>query len=163
MQTTPTGTHEDLSTEERAAAISLCDRLIGICRDGELGFHTAADDVRSPACKNLFLAYAWQRAQFAGELTAMVRRLGGQPTQGGSVTGLLCRDLVDLRATGSERSLSTVVAECERGEVTALRAYEECARRAPHGAVATVVTRQYAAIKTAHDNVRSLRDMRQSG
>jgi uncharacterized protein (TIGR02284 family) len=151
----------DLASDH--ASIALLNRLIGICKDGELGFRNAAEDVRSPACKNLFLAYARQRAQFASELQSLVTHLGGRPAREGSLAGLLHRGLMDLRAAVGERSLASVVSECERGEDTAVRAYEEVARELTRGPAAAVIQRQYAAVMTAHDNVRSLREVRQSG
>ena len=66
------------------AVMSTLNNLIETCKDGENGFHTAADSVTNSQLRTLFNTYARQRAQFAAELQAEVRRLGGDPERTGS-------------------------------------------------------------------------------
>ena len=54
--------------------ISTLNNLIETCKDGENGFRTASDGVKNQELKALFLTYSQQRAQFASELQAEVRR-----------------------------------------------------------------------------------------
>jgi len=60
-------------------AISTLNDLIETCKDGELGFRTAAEGLKSPDTKAKFLEYSRQRAEMVRELQAEVRRLGGDP------------------------------------------------------------------------------------
>ena len=59
--------------------ISTLNNLIETCKDGQDGFRQAAEGVKHTELKTLFLTYAQQRAQFAGELQSEVHRLGGTP------------------------------------------------------------------------------------
>ena len=142
--------------------IPVLNRLISICKDGQFGFLTAANDVKTPACKSLFLTYARQREQFAAELQNVVLRFGAEPETDGSITGLIHREWIDLKSKLTQRNMTSVVEECERGEDTAVKAYAEALRFALGPDVTPIVQRHYAAIKTAHDNVRSLRHLRPS-
>jgi uncharacterized protein (TIGR02284 family) len=67
--------------------IKTMNDLIETSRDGEQGFRTCAQGVTSPNLKTLFEAAARRCAEGAAELEAKVRGLGGQPAQGGSVSG----------------------------------------------------------------------------
>ena len=142
--------------------IPVLNRLISICKDGQYGFLTASNDVMTPACKTLFQTYARQRAEFAAELQNIVSRLGADPETDGSITGLIHREWMDIKAKITERNMTSIVEECERGEDTAVKAYAEALKFDLGPDVTPVVQRHYAAIKTAHDNIRSLRNMRRS-
>ena len=54
---------EEIMTEHNERWV--LNRLIAICRDGERGFRYAANHVRNPTVKALFLEIASQRDQFA--------------------------------------------------------------------------------------------------
>ena len=142
--------------------IPVLNRLISICKDGQYGFLTATNDVKTPACKTLFQTYARQRAEFAAELQNIVSRLGAEPETEGSITGLIHREWMDIKAKITERNMTSIVEECERGEDTAVKAYAEALKFALGPDVTPVVERHYTAIKTAHDNIRTLRNMRRS-
>ena len=66
--------------------ISTLNSLIETCKDGELGFKTAAEGLQSADVKAKFLEYLRQRAEMARELQAEVRRLGGDPEKSGSMS-----------------------------------------------------------------------------
>src|SRR5215213_2924601 len=106
-----------------AQVIATLNGLIQTCRDGEEGFRTAAEGVGSPELKELFGGYARQRAGFAGELQDEVRRLGGEPVEGGSVTGSVHRGWMGLKAALTGEDERAILGECERGEDSALAAY----------------------------------------
>src|SRR5215207_11725423 len=106
-----------------AEVISTLNGLIETCRDGREGFRAAAEGVRSAELRELFHAYARQRASFAGELQDEVRRLGGEPEQTGSLVATLHRGWMGLRAALEGDDDAAVVSECGRGEDVALSNY----------------------------------------
>src|SRR5918911_5383484 len=108
--------------------ISTLNNLIETCKDGQNGFQTAADGVKNGELKTLFLTYAQQRAQFAGELQAEVRRLGGDPETTASTVGALHRGWINLKAAITGEDEGAIISECERGEDGAVRAYEDALR-----------------------------------
>src|SRR5215216_6843247 len=92
-----------------AEVISTLNELIETCRDGQEGFRTAAEGVKSAELRELFRGYARQRANFVGALQDEVRHLGGEPEQTGSLVASLHRGWMGLRAAlegGDERAIA---------------------------------------------------------
>ena len=138
-------------------AISCLNNLIETCKDGQEGFKTAAEGVTRPDLKTLFLTYSQQRAQFAGELQNEVLRLGGDPEKTGSVAATLHRGWIDIKSAVTGKDDNAIIAECERGEDSAVKNYEEATRDENLPAsLRELVGRQYASVKEAHDRIRSL-------
>lgn len=146
-----------MNTDDKA--LEILNELIETNRDGEEGFRTAADGVADPQIKRLFAIYAVQRADFAAELAAEVRRLGGSPDRRGSMAGSLHRGWINVRSAVSGGSAPAVLAEAERGEDATKTAYERALSEAALPAdLRTIVERQLASVLQAHDRVRGLRD-----
>lgn len=138
--------------------ISTLNNLVETCKDGENGFRTAAEGVQKSDLKALFNNYMQQRAQFASELQAEVRRLGGDPEKTGSIAATLHRGWINIKSTVTGMDETAVLAECERGEDSAVKNYQEAMRENLPAEAQTVVQRQYILIKEAHDRIRDLRD-----
>ena len=130
--------------------------LIETCRDGQEGFRTAAEAVSDGELRRLFHEYSRQRARFVGDLQDEVRRLGGDPENSGSIIASLHRGWMGLRAAVTGRDDRAILAECERGEDSALSNYRTALGRDLPASVRSLVERQFAEVKAAHDRVRSL-------
>jgi uncharacterized protein (TIGR02284 family) len=138
-------------------AIACLNNLIETCKDGQDGFRTAAEGVSRPDLKTLFNTFSQQRAQFGAELQNEVLRLGGDPEKTGSVAASLHRGWIDIKSAVTGKDDNAVISECERGEDSAVKNYEEAARDENLPAnLREIVQRQYAAVKEAHDRIRSL-------
>lgn len=137
-------------------AISTLNNLIETCKDGENGFRTAAEGVTNAELKTLFNTYSQQRAQFAAELQGEVRRLGGDPEKTGSVAATLHRGWIDIKSTVTGQDENAIIAECERGEDSAKKNYEEALGENLPANVAEIVQRQFGQVKEAHDRIRNL-------
>ena len=72
-------------TTDNDEVISTLNDLIETCRDGEKGFRTAAENVKSADLKTLFTGISQQRAKCAVELQNEVRRLGGEIARAASL------------------------------------------------------------------------------
>ena len=136
--------------------ISTLNNLIETCKDGQNGFQTAADGVKNSELKTLFHTYSQQRAQFAGELQGEVRRLGGDPEQTGSVAATLHRGWIDIKSAVTGEDENAVISECERGEDSAVSNYKDALNENLPADVRSIVERQYAQVKEAHDRIRAL-------
>lgn len=136
--------------------ISTLNNLIETCKDGENGFRTAADGVKNGELKTLFNKYAQQRAQFAAELQSEVRKLGGDPEKTGSVAATLHRGWIDIKSTVTGEDEGAIIAECERGEDSAVRNYQDAMKETLPASVQTLVQRQFTQVKQAHDRIRDL-------
>lgn len=140
-----------------ANVIATLNNLIETCKDGQNGFQTAADGVKNVDLKTLFHTYSQQRAAFAGELQQEVRRLGGDPEKTGSLAATLHRGWIDIKSAVTGEDEAAVISECERGEDSAKRNYEDAlADENLPGNIRAIVERQYAQVKEAHDRIRSL-------
>ncbi len=136
--------------------ISTLNELIGTCRDGQRGFQTAAEGVADAALRELFYFYSRQRGGFAGELQDEVRRLGGDPEESGSAAAALHRGWMEIRAAVAGGDANAVIGECERGEDAALAGYRAALNVDMPANVRSMVERQFAEVKEAHERVRNL-------
>ncbi|MDQ3818903.1 MAG: PA2169 family four-helix-bundle protein [Acidobacteriota bacterium] len=136
--------------------ISTLNNLIETCKDGEQGFRTAADGVKRGDLKTLFNAYSQQRAQFAAELQSEVRHLGGDPERSGSVAATLHRGWIDIKSAVTGEDEGAVISECERGEDSGVRNYEDALKEDLPANIRSIIERQFMEIKEAHDRIRAL-------
>ncbi|MBC8011529.1 MAG: PA2169 family four-helix-bundle protein [Burkholderiales bacterium] len=145
--------------EIRTATAKHLDHLISICKDGEAGYRAATDDTKDLELKSLFTRLARQRGDFAAELQLYVQRLGVEPCDSTSVAGSVHRGWIGLKAVLTKDNSHAVLAECERGEDSAVAAYREVLADAPlESAHRLVVSTQSVAVQAAHDEIRALRD-----
>ena len=140
----------------REELIECLNDLIQTCRDGESGFETAADYVKDGNLKELFIDCSVQRAQFASELESEVRQLGGSPAKSGSVSAAFHRGWMNIKAIVTGGSDDAIVAECERGEDTALENYQRVLKQNLPPNVLPVAKHQFTEIKRSHDRIRAL-------
>lgn len=138
------------------AVISTLNNLIETCKDGQNGFQTASEGVKNSELKTLFLGYSQQRAQFAGELQNEVQRLGGDPENTGSVAATLHRGWINIKSTVTGEDEGAVIAECERGEDSAVRNYKDALSQDLPENIRSIVQSQYTQVQEAHDRIRTL-------
>src|SRR5437762_14142355 len=135
------------------------NNLIETLKDGEKGFKEAADAVKDPELKSLFTEYSAQRHQFASELQTELRSLSGaEPETGGSAAGAMHRGWINLKSAITSKDEGAILAECERGEDSAVQEFEKAMRNDLVSPVRDIVSRQYSEIKSAHDRIKNLRD-----
>ena len=141
---------------------STLNDVIQTLKDGQKGFQTAAEDIESSELKSLFSEYSLQRSKFAGELQELERSLGeSEPEDEGSIAGALHRGWIDLKSALASRDEYAILAECERGEDVAVKAYKDALDDPDLPAnVRQTLQTQYAGVKAAHDRVKALRDSR---
>jgi uncharacterized protein (TIGR02284 family) len=146
-----------MSTTPDPAAVAALNALIQTCKDGEEGFRAAAAAVKTPRLAALFSQYSRQRALFARQLQAAVRRLRGEPQTEGSLTGALQRSWVSLKAfAAGDHNEDMIIMACERAENAALKSYEDAlTANLPRSARSTIQA-QLAEIKNVHDRIRAL-------
>ena len=139
---------------------SLLNELIETLKDGQEGFRSAAADVESSDLKTLFSQYSLQRSKFAGELQTLTRSLGAEdPEKEGSVAGALHRGWINLKAALTSKDEHAILAECERGEDSAVAEYQKTLEAEKWSAnIETVLRAQLAKVRAAHDRIRDLRD-----
>jgi uncharacterized protein (TIGR02284 family) len=130
--------------------------LIETCKDGEEGFRTCAEDIKSTELKSMFTTAAQRCAQGAAELQAEVQRLGGKPERTGSLSGSAHRRWLDIKSAIMGKDDAAVLAECERGEDVAKSSYQKALAKDLPPAIRSIVERQYEGVLQHHDRVRAL-------
>src|SRR5436190_8480579 len=113
--------------------------LIETCKDGEYGFRTCAEHVKSEQLRRVFLERAESCRRGATELQAEVARLGGKAEDDSSTTGTLHRGWVDLKAKLTGDSDQAALDECERGEDAALERYRDAIKEDLPSDIAAIV------------------------
>src|SRR5919108_547461 len=96
--------------------VSILNGLIATCKDGEEGFRTAAEGLKDPGTKSLFLQFSRERGEMARELEAEVRRLGRDPDESGSMSGAIHRGWMNIKSAITGKNDSSIISEAERGE-----------------------------------------------
>jgi uncharacterized protein (TIGR02284 family) len=140
-------------------AVLVLNSLIRVGRDAEQGYLTAADGVAEPELVQLFADYALQRARFVAELQERVRALRADPENIGSVAGDVHEIAMGLKTAIEASEAHGILAECERGEDVAVKAYRTAlGERDIDKQTREIIQRQYEFVQAAHDRVRQLRD-----
>lgn len=138
--------------------VQVLDDLLETCRDGEYGFRTSAENTDSAHLKSVFLRHSAECGSAALELEAEIRRLGKEPSTGGTIAGALHRGWVTVKSAFTSRDDKSVLEECERGEDTAVAQYRKALKQPLPSAVRALVQRQAQGAQRNHDEVRDLRD-----
>jgi uncharacterized protein (TIGR02284 family) len=131
--------------------------LIETCRDGQNGFEAAAKAIKDPSLQAELTQYSLQRQRFAADLEMAVDS-PNVASDSGSASAALHRGWMNLKAAIASNNRYEVLAECERGEDSAVKAYREAigSHLAPN--LDTLIESQYSQVQRVHDRVKELRD-----
>jgi uncharacterized protein (TIGR02284 family) len=140
--------------------ISAINGLIETLKDGQEGFRQAAEAVKDSQLKMLFSEYSLQRSRFAGELQNEAIAMGEHnPENTSSTAGAMHRAWINLKSALTSGDDHAVLAECERGEDSAVNEYKKAMEEEELSApIRETISRQYTDVKNAHDRIRALRD-----
>ncbi|HKP05290.1 MAG TPA: PA2169 family four-helix-bundle protein [Chthoniobacterales bacterium] len=140
--------------------ISTINDLIETLKDGQKGFREASEAVEDTRMKSIFSEFSLQRARFAGELQNEAISLGEHnPENTSSAAGAMHRAWINLKAAITSRDDHAILAECERGEDSAVNEFRKAMEGGELSApIREIVSRQYAEVKRAHDRIKELRD-----
>ena len=150
---------------QTSTVISTLNSLIETLKDGQEGFRQAAEAVKDSQLKTLFGEYSLQRSKFAGEIQNHVIQLGeSEPEKTSSTAGALHRAWINLKSAVTAQDDHAILAECERGEDSAVAEYKKAMSDDAHlsAPIRETVSRQYQEVKAAHDHVKALRDASQN-
>ncbi len=146
----------DVATNDEV--VSVLNDLLENSRDGEYGFRACAEEVESPAAKQLFAGRADQCRQAEAELIELITRYGGTPADGGTAAGALHRGWVHVKGSLGANSELSILESCERGEDTAVARFRKALKQTLPADVREVVARQAEGAQRNHDQIRDLRN-----
>ena len=145
-------------TTKNDEIVSTLNDLLESCRDGEYGFSTSAEHTKSADLKTLLTRHAQECRTAGQELQALIRQMGGEADEGGSMSGALHRGWVSVRGTLSGHSDQSMLDECERGEDSAVASYRKALSQDLPANVRSVVEKQAQGTQKNHDEIKALRD-----
>jgi uncharacterized protein (TIGR02284 family) len=145
-------------TANAEKVVEVLNDLLENSRDGEYGFRACAEEVESPQLKQVFQNRSADCARGAGELVQLIRRFGGSPDDGGTVSGAMHRGWVHVKGTVGANSALSMLEECERGEDAAVARYRKALKEDLPADVRAVVQQQADGAQRNHDEIKRLRD-----
>jgi uncharacterized protein (TIGR02284 family) len=137
--------------------VKVLNDLIRTSEDGERGFKAAAERAEDANLKSMFEDRAMTCHSAATELQSLVRSLGGNPADSGTVAGAAHRGWAKARAAVGDNNVA-MLEEVERGEDVAKAAYAKALDADLPADVMQVVDEQYQGVLRNHARVRDLRD-----
>ncbi|SEK10392.1 MULTISPECIES: PA2169 family four-helix-bundle protein [unclassified Variovorax] len=146
---------EPLSNDDVADVLN---DLLENTRDGEAGFRTCAEEVKSARLQEVFAVRAAQCRSAAAQLAELVVSYGGKPAESGTASGALHRGWVHVKGAVGANSELSILEECERGEDVAVARYRKALKQQLPQAVRQVVSSQAQAAQRNHDQIRDLRN-----
>jgi uncharacterized protein (TIGR02284 family) len=138
--------------------ISVLNDLIETSEDGVKVFRTCGDAVTNSEAQTFFNDRVRLIERGDAELRAEVRRLGGDPTNRGTVRGALRRAAINLTSAITRKDEAAVLEQCARAVDAAVENYEEALRKDLPPEVRAIVERQYRGVLENRDRVRTLKD-----
>jgi uncharacterized protein (TIGR02284 family) len=143
---------------ERTDEISTLNTLLTTLIDSITGYEDAAANAEGSRFQQLFRERAGERQRVVESLRSEVRRLGGEPEDGGSFLGKTHQRFLDLKAAVTGRDDKAIINEVERGE-DYLKEKFEAAISSGHlsGESRAAVESAYQSVRSGHDQISQLK------
>jgi uncharacterized protein (TIGR02284 family) len=149
---------------DRQDEISTLNNLIVTLIDSINGYEDAAANSEGRRFPQMFRDRANERQRIVEDLRAEVRRLGGEPEQGGSFLGRAHQSWVDLKTAITGRNDKAIIDEVERGEDYLKQKFESALDSGKlTGESRSLVERCYQSVKAGHDQISQLKHGMETG
>jgi len=148
-----------MTDHTHSVEITTLNTLIATLTDSVTGYEDAAANIEgSDRLQQLFRERAGERRGVVEELRTEVRRLGGDPEDGGTFLGKVHQRFLDLKAAIAGRDEKAIVDEVERGE-DYLKEKFETALNSGYLSDETraIVERANQSVRSGHDQVSALK------
>ena len=143
---------------EHSESISTLNTLIATTIDSVNGYEDSAENIDNERLREIFRQRASERQEVVQKLREEVRRLGGEPADGGSFLGKTHQRFEDLKAAVTGRDEKSIVNEVERGEDYLKEKWQAALQSGDlQGESHQVIERCYQSIKAGHDQMSQLK------
>ena len=143
---------------EHSESISTLNTLIATTIDSVNGYEDSAENIDNERLREIFRQRASERQEVVQKLREEVRRMGGEPEDGGSFLGKTHQRFEDLKAAVTGRDEKSIVNEVERGEDYLKEKWQVALQSGDlQGESHQVIERCYQSIKAGHDQMSQLK------
>ena len=143
---------------DRQDEIATLNSLISTTIDSITGYEDAASNSEAGRFQQMFRDRANERQRVVEDLRSEVRRLGGEPEEGGSFMGKTHQRWLDLKAAVTGRDDQAIINEVERGEDYLKEKFEEALDGDKlTGDSRSAVERCYQSVRAGHDQISQLK------
>lgn len=138
--------------------ISTLNELIETTIDSITGYEDSAKNVDNERFRQIFRQRADERQRVVEDLRSEVRRLGGNPEEGGTFLGKAHQRFEDLKAAVTGRDEKAIINEVERGEDYLKEKFERAIESGKlSGETRSAVERAYQSVRSGHDQISQLK------
>ena len=130
--------------------LHLLQHLAAINKDAEAALRTAAENVKNSEIESLFIGHPKKHAKIPADLQPEIERLGGKPSESGTVGGAIERGWMDLKSALTGNSAAAMIASCENGELHAEVAYSDATKVHPTGTTRKLIEKHHEQILGFH-------------
>ena len=147
-----------MDSDNNSDAIGTLNTLIATTTDSINGYEKSAEEIQDQRLSQIFRQRADDRQQVVQKLREEVRRLGGDPDDGGSFLGKAHQAFEGLKSAVTGGDEKSIVNEVERGE-DYLKDKFETALSADtlNGEARQCVEQCYQSVKSGHDQMSQLK------
>jgi len=143
---------------DRKQEIDTLNSLIATLTDSVNGYEDAAGNSEAGRFQQMFRERAGERNRAVESLRAEVRRLGGEPEDGGTFLGKTHQRWLDLKAAITGRDDKAIIDEVERGEDYLKEKFESALSSGKlSGDSRSVVESAYQSVRSGHDQMSRLK------
>ena len=137
--------------------IRVLNSLIETTLDSADGYREAAKETNNPGFRRMFEERSFERQQVTTDLQSVVRTLGAEPEDDGSILAAAHRAFLDVKHAVL-RDEQAVVNSVENGEDFIKAKYEDALKdQELSPAAREAVDRAYASVRSGHDQMRDLK------
>lgn len=148
--------------ETKEATVDTLNDLVLINNDRIEGYERALKEItdENADLRPLFTRYIQESHQCKMELGTEIQALGEDMESGTTGSGKLYRAWMDVKAVFTGHDRKAVLSNCEAGEDAAQGAYKSALEEEHLPAfLREIITRQKELLRTAHNEVKALRDL----
>ncbi len=147
--------------ENNKKVVEVLNDLIQINNDRITGYERAIKELKDESAdlKTLFEGYIDQSRNIRNQLGTEVQTLKGEMDDSTTGSGKIYRAWMDVKAVFTGHDRHTVLENCEFGEDAAQKAYKSALNTEGLPAyLVELISKQQVELRSAHDEVKALRD-----
>ncbi len=143
---------------DHSAEITTLNTLTATLIDSVTGYENSAELIDGKQFGEMFRKRADERQQSVEQLRGEVRRLGGNPEDGGSFLGKVHQRFEDLKAAVSGNDDKAIINEVERGEDYLKEKFETALSSDTLSSESRAVVEQaFESVRAGHDQMSQLK------